>query len=133
MRVMKRLEYRRNRGDGCKRLRSSAIEPAIDPRGPRPSAARPLRANPRRASLTLDETALTLPPNLVLARAFLHAQLNGKHERASANAGTINLCCPRNGERTCRESDAEPASTHTRKAVYVGNHCARNNTTRAGR
>jgi hypothetical protein len=45
---------------------------------------RAARANTRPVSLTLDETALTLPPNLVLARAFLRAQLNGKQERASA-------------------------------------------------
>lgn len=84
--------------------------------------------------MTLAETALTLAANLVLARAFLRAQLNGKQERVRANdAGTIDLCCPRNGERTHRERDAEPASMHARKAVYAGNHCARNNTTRAGR
>lgn len=84
--------------------------------------------------MTLDETALKLAPNLVLVRAFLRVQLNGKQERVRADhAGTINLCCPRNGERAHRESDAEPASTHARKAVYAGNHCARNNITRAGR
>ncbi|MEA3120640.1 MAG: hypothetical protein QOH33_177 [Paraburkholderia sp.] len=62
------------------------------------------------------------------------AQLNGKQGLAVRFVrGKPTCAAPATVSERIAKSNAEPASMYARNAAHAGNHCARNNTTRAGR